>query len=141
MTEKQPDYEKIRQRAEKRVRSRSDFFQHMAVYVIVNLGLWSVYILTKELIPFPWPVFITLAWGVGLSLHGVDVYFNSSLMEARREAAIMREMERELALYRQSSEEPYSKPKRDRVLRLTEEGEMVPDDDDQPIASERRSGG
>jgi predicted transcriptional regulator len=70
-----------------------------------------------------------LPWGVGLAAHAMVFYQNSSWGLQRREQTIRREIElekRRLGL----ADETYEKPKRDQVMRLSDDGEMIPADDD-----------
>src|SRR5258708_3339421 len=129
------DYEAIRQRAEKRVRQRIEFVQHLSIYVIVNLILWALWFIAKnafqaELLLFPWPILVTLGWGVGLAAHGIVVYTQTNMMDAMRETAIQQEVQREMRL--RGMDTPAAdleKPKRDRAVRLSDDGEMVPVDE------------
>jgi hypothetical protein len=128
------EYEAIRQRAEQRVRARQEFMQHLAIYVVVNFFLWMLWYVVKQmflsvaLFAFPWPVVITFGWAIGLSAHALDTYFKSSMAAARREMAIEREVQREMAMRGMSYDK--DKHKRDRVVRLSDDGELVTDDED-----------
>src|SRR5258706_1624533 len=104
MAGKQSDYDSMRQRAEKRVRARQEFFQHLGIYVIVNLAFWVLWYAIKqmffrvEFLAFPWPIIITFSWGIGISIHGLETYFKSGMAEVRREMAIEQEMAREMEI-------------------------------------------
>jgi hypothetical protein len=78
----------LRELAFQRLKKRQDFRAHLLVYVVVNAFLWALWALTSR--DFPWPIFITLGWGIGLVLNAWDVY-------GRREitaADVDREVER-----------------------------------------------
>jgi hypothetical protein len=64
-----PDY----QRARARVRALRGFYVHLTVYLLVNLGLFLLDLLTPPagLIWFYWPL---LGWGIGLAVHAVIVF-------------------------------------------------------------------
>src|SRR6266850_1368520 len=104
MAGSQSDYEAIRRRAEKRVAARHEFFKHLGIYVIVNLFFWGIWYAVKNMFQgvdffaFPWPVLITFAWGIGISLHGLETFMKSGMMDVRREMAIEREMQREMVM-------------------------------------------
>src|SRR4051794_948650 len=106
MADSQSEYDAIRRRAEKRVVARQEFLQHLGIYVIVNLAFWVLWYAIKQMLQvfddgvlaFPWPVIITVAWGIGIAIHGLETYFKSSMMEVRRERAIEREMQREMEM-------------------------------------------
>lgn len=62
-------YEARYQRARKRVQDVRGFYVHVAVYLIVNLFLFALNILTTSgVLWFYWPA---LGWGVGLAIHFV----------------------------------------------------------------------
>ncbi|MEP7287135.1 MAG: 2TM domain-containing protein [Chloroflexota bacterium] len=127
----QTDYDNLRRRAEKRVHDRQEFFMHLSIYVAVNLGLWLLWALLGGFPSgFPWPLLVTLGWGIGLAAHGIDVYFKSGSMAVRREMAIEREMQREMQMRGLDASDVLEKPKREQVMRLSDDGELVPADDE-----------
>jgi len=129
------DYEAIRQRAEKRVRQRVEFVQHLSVYVIINLILWALWLVAASaiqspIVHFPWPILVTLGWGIGVAIHGMVVYTQTSMMDVMRESAIEQEVRREMRLRGlDANSADLEKPKRDRAVRLSDDGEMVPVDE------------
>jgi hypothetical protein len=78
--------EEIRRLAIQRVRRKRRFFSHLTVYLIVNAFLWLMWALSASGIAvaygwgmmrgtaFPWPVFVTVFWGIGLISHGLGVF-------------------------------------------------------------------
>jgi hypothetical protein len=128
------NYDDIRARAEKRVKQRAEFYQHLAIYLVANVLLWVMFILISVLAnagggPLIVPLMSTLGWGIGIAIHGIVVYVDTTAMDARREREIQREIERELR--RRGIDDPaelYDKPKRDQTLRLSDDGELIPDD-------------
>jgi uncharacterized membrane protein len=77
--------EEIRKLAIYRVRRKRGFFTHLTVYCIVNIFLWCMWALSASGISagygwgmhgtaFPWPVFISVFWGIGLISHGLGVF-------------------------------------------------------------------
>jgi len=136
-----PNYDEIRQRVEKRFKERQAFFIHFSVYVVINLMFWGLWFLMSqapdaapvpvgggfapdeiEFVMFPWPLIITFGWGIGLVAHFLTYYYQHGPGREQRESAIQREVERELA--RRKAEGYLEKPKRDRRLQLTDEGEL-----------------
>ncbi|MCS6872413.1 MAG: 2TM domain-containing protein [Anaerolineae bacterium] len=106
-------YLAARKAAEKRVKSRVEFYQHLAAYVMVNAMLAIAF-------NFPfWMIFVTFGWGAGLLAHGIEVFFDDPL---RRERAVAREMEK---LGYKPTDVETEKPKRDRLLTLGDDGELV----------------
>lgn len=68
------------ERAKKRVREIRGFYQHLLVYVLVNLGLFVLNVLTTpDELWFYWPM---LGWGIGLVAHGASVFASGGLWGA-----------------------------------------------------------
>ena len=138
----EPSYEEIRHRVEKRYKERQGFIVHLVVYLIINLLIWGLWWIIPQLGPdawalmelapddieffvFPWPLVISIGWGLGLASHYISYYYQHGPGAGQREAAIQREVEQELA--RRAS---YEKPKNDERVRLTEDGELEAYSDD-----------
>src|SRR5260221_8465880 len=83
----------IRKRVEGRLKEREAFMRHLVSYVAVNAMLWAIWAFTSR--AFPWPMFVTFGWGIGLASNAIQVYQNSARVAERREATIRREMELE----------------------------------------------
>jgi hypothetical protein len=130
------DYDAIRARVEERFRQRSAFYTHLAVYTLVSIILWLVWGVTSgmawqiaqrfpiigdlySLLTIPWPLIVMAGWGIGLVAHALNYYVRYGGGAIRREAAIQREIEREMAL-----KASYEKPKNDTHMRLTDDGEL-----------------
>jgi hypothetical protein len=81
----------LRDRAAKRIQKRRDFFTHLAVFVLVNTFLTAIWALTSPDGLF-WPMFSIFGWGIGLVMHGWDVFVTPEISEADidREIARMR---------------------------------------------------
>ncbi len=80
-----------RELAIKRLKSKRDFSTHMAIYVVVNVFLWILWAVTDDSKNgVPWPVWITLGWGIGVALNAWEVFGRRPITEAEVE----REMER-----------------------------------------------
>jgi hypothetical protein len=82
------DYQDRREAAVKRVKAPRDFKTHVAAYVIVNLFLIGIWALGDR--GFFWPIWVMLAWGIGLAFNAWDVYFRKPISEEE----IQQEMER-----------------------------------------------
>jgi hypothetical protein len=72
--------DEIRELAAKRVRARLGFFTHLIVYLIVNAILVSVWATFTRGILF-WPAFTMAGWGIGLILHGFNVFVSHGQWE------------------------------------------------------------
>lgn len=87
---------RLRARAERRLLARKGLTWHAAAYAIVNSLLWSVWVITSLMMGswyYVWPVWPTLAWGVGLAFHAVS-YFTGQRNAATHEQRVRAEMER-----------------------------------------------
>jgi hypothetical protein len=139
MSDGQLSEREIRRRVEKRLKERQEFTIHLIAYLGVNLFLWFLWFVIPRLMiglglggealaaaGFPWPLLAMGGWGVGLLIHAVDVYQKSGASEARREREIQREIERYRA-HMAAEGLTLEKPKR--VARLSEDGEIVYDDE------------
>jgi hypothetical protein len=61
------------QRAKKRVAALRGFYIHLSVYVIVNLFLFLLNIITSpDVLWFYWPL---LGWGIAIVVHGLSVFW------------------------------------------------------------------
>jgi hypothetical protein len=58
-------------RARARAKELRDFYAHATVYVLVNLGLFAINVLTGGGWWFYWPL---LGWGIGLGIHALSVF-------------------------------------------------------------------
>jgi hypothetical protein len=144
------DYDEIRQRIEKRHKERLSFFIHVAVYFVVNFMLWVLWFMIAQDNPtvsaavdlsaedietfrFPWPLVIMFGWGIGLLSHYINYYFKYGAGAARRQNAIDREVEEEIA-----RRNVYEKPKNDSRVRISEDGELEEVDDTAAIQKLKR---
>lgn len=79
----------LRDLAVKRIQKRRDFWQHAAVYVLVNSFLVVIwFVISPD--AFFWPVFPICGWGIGLLMHAWDAFLATQITEAD----IAREVER-----------------------------------------------
>jgi hypothetical protein len=80
----------LRQLAKRRVNQKMGFYIHLAVYVLVNLGLAAINLLGGGQRWHLWPL---AGWGIGLAIHGI-VTFASLRGEGVRERMLDDELER-----------------------------------------------
>lgn len=70
---------------------RAAFKKHFAVYVIVNAFLWAIWFFTDRS-GYPWPVWPTLGWGLGLAFNYVQAYlFNKKDLINKEYEALKKE--------------------------------------------------
>ncbi|MBX9781732.1 MAG: 2TM domain-containing protein [Chitinophagaceae bacterium] len=55
-------------------KARADFKIHFSSYLIVNGMLWLIWFLTGGINSYPWPVWPTAGWGVGVVFNYLAVY-------------------------------------------------------------------
>jgi 2TM domain len=77
-----------RDRALERLKKRRDFQGHLVAYIVVNAAVWAIWATTGA--GYPWPAWLTGAWGIGLLLNAWDVYMRAPITEAD----VQREMQR-----------------------------------------------
>jgi cytochrome b561 len=87
-TTKDLRHDQLRQQALERLKKRSEFWGHLAVYLLVNALIVTVWFLVADG-GFFWPLFPLFGWGIGVFFHAVDV-FRRPYSEER----IRREMDR-----------------------------------------------
>src|SRR5690348_11584231 len=74
----------LREQALERVKKRRDFHTHVFVYLTINIVLWAIWAIVGVTSHswFPWPIWVTLAWGLGVVFNAWDVYFRHPITEA-----------------------------------------------------------
>ena len=91
--------ETLRDQALRRLKQRRDFKAHAFIYVLVNAVVWAIWtvIAVSSHSWWPWPVFITLGWGIGLVMNAWDVYVRKPITEdeLQREIAHLSQQGRE----------------------------------------------
>ena len=80
----------IEARARRRVGLKMGFYVHALVYVLVNLGLFAISMLSSN---GRWHIWPLLGWGLGLAIHGVVTLINLR-GEGLRERMLKSEIER-----------------------------------------------
>jgi hypothetical protein len=79
------------QKAKERVTVLRGFYRHLSVYVIVNLGLFLINMITSpETLWFIWPL---MGWGIAVVLHALRVFVGTpgSNWEEKKIAELMKE--------------------------------------------------
>jgi hypothetical protein len=52
--------------------AKSDFYRHLAVYVVVNLLLVVINLVTWQ--DYFWAVWPLLGWGIGIAIHALRAF-------------------------------------------------------------------
>lgn len=82
------DVDPARAAAIKRIKQKRNFQRQLFVYVVINAFLWILWAVTGA--GFPWPIFVTAGWGLGLAMQAWQVYRDEGITEEE----IEREMRR-----------------------------------------------
>jgi 2TM domain len=75
--------EVLREQALRRLTKRRELKTHAVAFTLVNLTVWGIWavIAATSGSSWPWPVFLTLFWGIGLAMNAWDVYFRKPITE------------------------------------------------------------
>jgi hypothetical protein len=73
----------LREEALRRLKKRRDFTGHLVAYVLINLVVWGIWLVIglSSHSWWPWPVFVTLGWGIGVAFNAWDVYGRRPITE------------------------------------------------------------
>jgi 2TM domain len=84
--------EVLRDQALRRLKKRRDFHAHLFVYAVVNIVVWGIWSIVgvRSSDWDPWPLWLTLAWGLGIVFNAWDVYARRPITESE----VRREMDR-----------------------------------------------
>lgn len=84
--------EALREQALRRLTKRRELNTHVVVFTLVNLTVWGIWaaIAATSGSSWPWPLFLTLFWGIGLVMNAWDVYFRKPITEHELEREIDR---------------------------------------------------
>ena len=72
-------------------KKRAGFKRSLAVYIIVNVFLWCLWLFTnmqrgdQGFGILPWPAWVTLGWGIGIAFQYVDAYRTNGSSSVERE--------------------------------------------------------
>ncbi|MBK5286107.1 MAG: 2TM domain-containing protein [Bacteroidia bacterium] len=73
-------------------KKRASFKRHLFSYVVINLFLYAIWYFTHgyndEVHGFPWPVWVTLGWGIGIAFNYYEAY------HSYRDTSVEREYEK-----------------------------------------------
>jgi hypothetical protein len=78
------------QNAKKRVQAIKEFYTHLTVYVLVNLLLFTINMLTSpDNLWFFWPL---MGWGIAVALHALRVFGSGGRLGAEWEERKIKEL-------------------------------------------------
>jgi len=77
-----------REAARRRVQAKRDFVSHVVSYAVVNICLIGIWAFTGA--GYFWPAWVIGLWGVGLVLHGWEVFMRPPVTEDDIDAELER---------------------------------------------------
>lgn len=80
----------LEQVAKQRVQARAGFVIHVSMYLVMNVGMFVIWLLTGS--GYPWFVWPLLGWGIGILAHAVTLAIGPGSAAERR--AIDKELRR-----------------------------------------------
>jgi hypothetical protein len=77
-TSRPPSDEELRKLAIRRLKQKQAFRGQLFTFVVINAMLWIIWLVTASRAHggswFPWPIFPTLGWGLGLAFQWHAAY-------------------------------------------------------------------
>ncbi|RDW17584.1 histidine kinase [Oceanobacillus arenosus] len=80
-------------RAKKRVEDLKGFYQHLLSYILVNIMLFIINMVTDP--SYWWFIYPLMGWGIGLIAHAFSVYFDGFMGADWEEKKIKEYMEKD----------------------------------------------
>jgi hypothetical protein len=82
------------------VHRQAEFYQHFLIYLVVNIGLWSINAYQVFVLLSPktgwWAFFTTFGWGIGVLVHWAAVFLvNNAYTRAWEERKVAEFIARE----------------------------------------------
>lgn len=82
--------EDLRAKAIKRIKRKRDFVGHVAVFLVINAGLWVVWAVDGADTDDLWPAWVTGIWLVVLVLDAFKVYGERPISDQQIEEEVRR---------------------------------------------------
>jgi hypothetical protein len=79
-----------REAAIQRIKRKRQFQYQVLIFVVINVFLWVLWAVND--FGFPWPIFVTVGWGIGLATQAWHIYGGGG--RPITEADISREMQK-----------------------------------------------
>ena len=119
----------IRRRVEAKYDERNALVIHLISYAGVNVLVWLIWLFADGAGGFPWPLFVSFFWGIGMAGHSLDYYNKHGGGAQKREDRIQEEVQRHLERLAEREREIYGDDEMDDVerrhARLSDDGELV----------------
>ena len=88
------DVSNARDLAIRRLHQKQAFRAMLVSYVVINVFLWLIWAVTDDKSGTPWPIWVTLGWGVGVAFSAWNIYGQHQITEDD----VQREMDRDNAV-------------------------------------------
>lgn len=79
-----------RQLALDRLKAKRAFYGGLVAYVIVNAFLWAIWAFGHDRAMPPWPIWVTLGWGMGIAFAAWKTFGQQPITEADIEREVRR---------------------------------------------------
>ena len=78
-----PGEDELRRVAIGRLKKKRDFRSHLFVYTVINIAIWAGWVIDGVIngFEFPWPIFVTVFWGLFVLGQANDLYRRDPLRE------------------------------------------------------------
>jgi hypothetical protein len=86
-----PTEDELRRKAEKAVKEKVGLYSHIGTYIVVNIFLVVIWLLSGH--GYPWFLWVMAGWGLGLAMH-IFGYYTGRRSDAMKNRMVEKEMER-----------------------------------------------
>ncbi|HLG03619.1 MAG TPA: 2TM domain-containing protein [Bacteroidia bacterium] len=74
----------------KQAKLRVAFRRHLYTYIVINAFLWAMWFFgdrnyVHEHVRWPWPLWVTLGWGIGIAFNFYHAYIDNKADAVERE--------------------------------------------------------
>lgn len=84
--------DEVYKQAKKNVDEKVDFLQHLVIYVLINIMLIVINLLTSP--GYLWFIWVAFFWGIGLVVQGVSVFAFGGIFQDMKTSMMEKELER-----------------------------------------------
>jgi 2TM domain len=77
-------------------RKRASFKSNLFTYIVINIFLWVLWYFRSDHdnhSGWPWPLWVTLGWGIGIAFHYYSAYVNPEVNSVEKEYDKLKEKE------------------------------------------------
>lgn len=89
MTSTEHTSDDAREQAISRLQGKREFTANVVSFLFVNLFMWGIWLFTGA--GYPWPIWVTGPWLLGVGMHAWKVYGQKPITEADIDREIQRQ--------------------------------------------------